>query len=151
MVHLEVSINDADVIRMLSGIEGRGKNLQPAMKAIGEYVVRRTEERFENEQDPEGNPWKPLSKATLKRKKGTKILTESSNLRDRVTYDADSDSVRVGTVVIYSAVHQKGIGRRSSLGTRREMPAIPARPFLGANDEDQKEFAEIVREHLLRG
>ena len=142
-ITLSIDVRDDETRRLFMQLERRGANTRTAMASIGEYMLRRTDERFSAEEDPEGNPWQPLSPATLKKKKHTKILTESSNLRSRIVYDADVDSVALGTNVIYGAIHQ--LGGKAGKGHK---VTIPARPYLGVNDEDLKEFIEILADHL---
>ena len=142
-ITLSVKIKDDEARSLFAQLERRGANTRIAMASIGEYMLRRTDERFSAEKDPEGNPWQPLSEETLKKKKHTKILTESSNLRSRIVYKADVDSVALGTNVIYGAIHQLG----GKAGRGRKV-TIPARPYLGVNDEDLREFVEILADHL---
>ena len=142
-ITLTVQVQDKEVRSLFTTLERRGGNTRIAMASIGEYMLRRTDERFSAEKDPEGNPWQPLSPETLKTKKHPKILTESSNLRSRIVYDADVTSVAIGTNVIYGAIHQLG----GKAGRGRKV-TIPARPYLGVNDEDLREFAEILADHL---
>ena len=59
------------------------------------------------------------------------------------------ESVEIGTDLVYAAVHQFGIGERSVIETGRQMPAIPARPFLGVRDEDWDEIEQVILDHFL--
>ena len=61
-------------------------------------------------------------------------------LRDLLHYQADADSLQFGHEPMYGATHQFGDPRRN----------IPARPFLGISEEDEREITEILAEHLDR-
>ncbi len=138
------TIEDRNIKELFRNVAGRIEDMAPAMRSFGEYMIRETYERFNKEEDPEGNPWKPLSAITLKHKKHTKILTESSNLRDRIVYEADSKSLTIGTNVIYSSIHQLG----GQAGKNRAVK-IDARPYLGFNDQDQEEFLQNLNNYVL--
>lgn len=143
-ITLTVKIKDKTVRRLFARLEQRTGNPRPVLASIGEYIVRRTDEHFAAEQDPWGHPWKALSPRTLERKRHYKILTESSNLRSRVVYQVGVGFVEIGTNVIYGAIHQLG----GKAGKGRKV-TIPARPFLGVNDDDEQEFEVILTDYLM--
>ena len=144
-VTLSITVDDKAVRSLLAEIQRRGASPRPALKAIGEYMLRRTDERFRAETDPDGNPWQPLSAATLEKKKpGLKILQGDTNLlRDEINYRVDSSSVGIGTALDYGAIQQ--LGGKAGRGHK---VTIPARPYLGVNDADLKEFAAILADYL---
>jgi len=132
------------------------RNLRPAMRDIGEHMLRSVQRNF----DAEGRPvrWQPLAASTLMRKvggkrrstkkrgglrsaaarrlRGNKILTATGRLRRSISYRASARQVLIGTNVIYAATHQFGRGR------------IPARPFLLVQDEDKQKARSILLEHV---
>ena len=162
-ISLNIEVNDHNVQNLLADTQRRLQNMSPAFKNIGEYMIRQREELFRDEKAPDGTPWTPLAQSTLnsifrkkKRSKkaalrsvtNKKILTQDHHLR-RTVYRAASDHVVVGpdkTSQAYAAIHQFG----GKAGRGRKV-LIPARPHLGVNDEDKKEFIEIIREHLISG
>ncbi len=156
---IEIVVDDRKILRELERLAKATGNLRPALKNIGDYLQRSTWERFDAQKDPSGKPWAPLHPVTLARKKGKKILVESSRLRDSVVYRADDDEVRVGTNVAYAAIHQFG-GKIKPRGGRAlffpgashpvSSVTIPARPFLGISDEDRSEILDIIRDHVSR-
>ena len=120
-------------------------NLQPYWQLVGMYVQRQTiRERFNKEQSPEGQKWKPLSHATIRRrkkhhKKGSmKILQDTGELRRSIAYEANNDSVRVGSKLKYARTHQFGRGN------------IPARPFLGVTESEKQHITSMFRQYLKR-
>jgi phage virion morphogenesis protein len=168
-IAMKTTIDDRQVRELMRKLQVRARDLDPALKDIGEYMLIETEARFAGEHDPEGRPWTPLKVRTLygssRGKKYTKkgrltkrfsnyvakrkILTDSHNLRSRIVYQLGRGSVAIGTNVIYARVHQEG-AEFSILKTRARI-RIPARPYLGANAQNRREFVAIVKDHLLRG
>lgn len=145
-VTLSVSIQDQAVRRLFEKLSQRTGNLRPALMSMGEYMVRRTFERFGKEQDPWGRPWRTLSKRTLERKKpGLKILQGTTSLlRDTNVYKlVGGSSVEIGNNRIYGAIQQ--LGGKAGRGHK---VTIPARPYLGVNDRDEKEFEAILTDYL---
>ena len=166
---LSIEIDDQGVMELLSVTQEKMRDLTPAFKNIGEYMIRERETWFREERDPEGRPWQKLKVRTYyslfkKRKrytkKGTltkgfqrflgrrKILTQDHHLRTTV-YKAGPDQVVISpdkTSKDYAAIHQFG-----GLAGRGHKAKIPARRHLGFNDENKREFLEIIREHLLSG
>jgi phage virion morphogenesis protein len=153
MANLRVEFTIAEAADLIEGLEGRLGDLTPAMKAVGEYMLVRTRERFDNEVDPDGQGWQALAPSTVESKQrrktkpgkrarvragATDILKESWLLRDTIAYNADSTSVRVGTPQEYGVFHQSDEPRSK----------IPQRKFLGVNAEDLAEINEIVTDYL---
>ncbi|WP_155321193.1 phage virion morphogenesis protein [Desulfosarcina ovata] len=173
-ISFQIYADEQPLRRYLKRIENRLESPRPVLASIGEYMLRRTEERFFAQKDPQGKAWKKLSPVTLKTKKHTKILTESGNLRGRIVYRLEPGAVVIGTNVVYGAIHQLGGTIRKNVQVRihwrimnrafgRPIPArhvmvdsherkmdltIPARPFLGVNDEDRQEFENILIDYL---
>ncbi|WP_051361141.1 phage virion morphogenesis protein [Desulfuromonas sp. TF] len=158
-----IQIDDTEVRAALQRAQAATGNLSPVMKAIGERMVRSTEERFETETAPDGTRWEPLAASSLGsgfKKKKTKqdgtltaafsrylasrqILTRSGELRGSIYSRPGSDQVSIGTGKVYAAIHQLG----GKAGRGRKV-AIPARPFLGVTDADRVEILELLREHM---
>src|SRR5690606_10662975 len=80
------------------------------MAQIGEKLVQTTRLRFDTQQSPDGVMWPKLAPATLKKKhkNANKILTLRGYLRGSLRWQADSNSVEIGTNKIYAAIHQFG-------------------------------------------
>ena len=142
-VKLHITAQDKQFRAALQRLERATRDLTPAFNDIGEYLIQSVEERFNSQHDPTGTAWTPLAASTLKKKRHRKILTESTDLRGSQTYQADADELAFGTVKIYGAIHQ--LGGKAGRGRRVE---IPARPYLGLNDEDEDEIGKILVDHL---
>jgi phage virion morphogenesis protein len=164
-------IQDRDIQRALQRLEKKAGDLHPCLKNIGEYLVESTQERFTNEEDPAGKKWAALKESTKKQKKHTKILTESSGLRDSIIYAVRNNGLRVGTNKIYGAAHQFGIDKDIAVPAHKRLvkvvfkkpikfpvwaevkphnrnPKLPAREFLGFSADDRVEILAITRDFL---
>ena len=125
------------------------QNMRQFWSSVGMYVQRQTiRERFNKEQSPEGQKWKPLAESTKRRKKRhkrgqMKILHDTGALRRSIAYEAGNNSVKVGSVLKYARTHQFGRGK------------IPARPFLGVTESEKKHivsmFGTYIKRHILGG
>ncbi|HET6569097.1 MAG TPA: phage virion morphogenesis protein [Rhodothermales bacterium] len=90
-ITLRYTVDDSEFKAATERLKGRAINLKPILKVTGEYMLLQVDDRFKGEHDPDGKPWQPLAAATLRRKKGKKILQESGNrggLRGSITYKA---------------------------------------------------------------
>lgn len=140
--------------------------LQAPLAEIGEDLVESTKQRFDTSTAPDGSRWAPNSMATIMgllegssgnfrkdgriSKKGAtrvankKPLVASGDLQKYIRYAVAGDSLFVGTNRFAgqwdggAAVHQFG----SKDGS------IPARPFLGADDQDIAGMLEVLGRYL---
>lgn len=145
----------------------------PLLKTMGKVLTKSTDERFSKEQDPQGNKWKELKPSTRKRKKNSKILTESTKLRDGISDQLDGDdTLLVGSDSPYGAIHQlggeikqegvtlhlKGTGRNTRFArpgegdrtkTVNRTIKMPARTFLGVSRADEEELLATAGDYLM--
>lgn len=145
----------------------------PALKAMGAYLVKETDQRFTDQKGPDGTKWQEVKPATRKRKKNPKILTESTKLRDGISDQLEGDdTLLVGSDSPYGAIHQlggeikqegmtlhlKGKGRNTRFAKKgqhdRTMTVnrtikMPARPFLGVSKADETELLAIAGDYLM--
>ncbi len=143
MIKLSVTL-DADMAKAtLAALKSKMKNMTPVMKTVGQVIRASIQRNFEHGGRPEG--WIRLSPATLKKRRGNKILVDTARLKNSIKIQASSDKVIVGTNVIYAAIHHFG----GQAGRGRKV-TIPARPFMLVQDEDWKEINEVSADYLLR-
>lgn len=118
-----------------------------AMAEIAGYLEEITRDNFNNQRAPSGQAWQALSPSykEYKKKLGVpidKILHgQTLNLRDHMHASWSDTEARISTAgetSKYAATHQFGDPKRN----------IPARPFLGVNDENTQEILEILRSYL---
>lgn len=158
MTQITYSIDDSQTRATLSDLLAASQDLTPAMEGIGSYLVFSTQQRFEDQRGPDGTPWPPSIRAQLE---GGVTLTKSARLKQSQTYQASSRSVEAGTNVIYAGVHQGGAiiraktarGLRFRIGdqwVRKESVEILARPFLGINEEDERDIQLELEDYLAQ-
>lgn len=143
-------MHDQDLMDLVSRMGSRVNNMTPVMRNFGQYMILRTEERFEDEETPEGVRWQPLSQVTLAMKAQNndidKILQAQGNLLLSITPRGLKDGVKISSNMVYAAIHQFG----GNAG-RAHKVKIPARPYLGFNSEDLDEFKRIVKDWIILG
>lgn len=152
------------VTAALDRLAGAAVDATPAMAQIAGYLETEIEYRFQSETDPAGLPWKPsLRVAGYTRKDGERIegdggqtLTLHGDLRRSMRSNFGADFAEAGPEAsggagVYAAIHQFG-GRitpragkalRTPFGPRGAV-TIPARPYLGWNDDTRDEVEHIV-------
>ena len=131
------------LIGLLNDFAKQGKQLEPALAEIGEYLIESHQERFRLQVAPNGELWEPLAPETIERKGNDDILRDRGTKADTLAYQLSSNQLDFGTSLEYAATHQFG----------REQDGIPARPFLGLSTgafNDTDEIVKILQEHLLR-
>ncbi len=150
----------------LENIDMRKTNL-----VLAEAIRASTLERFRNEESPDGTKWEP-SKRTSTSRKREKILTNTGRLRRSINSKSDRKGFAVGTNVVYGATHQFGdenrelgpltikakngkalkfnVGGKDIFVKKVHIPSlkvsIPARPFLGINEDDIEEIRATLIE-----
>lgn len=173
---IDVTISDSGTLaalqRLISGIE----NTEPAMRAIGEYIMELSKQSFEKSASPSGVRWAPNTETTIlqylnqsggnyrrdgrlsakgvQRAAGKKpLIGASKDLSRQFSYVADANSVTVSNTMVYAAMQQFG-------GSRAQFPhlwgSIPARPFMpvdanGVLDEVAARHALSAVEDYING
>ncbi|MDC8012929.1 phage virion morphogenesis protein [Tahibacter soli] len=138
---------DAAARVRLTELIKRGTNTRPLMLEIGYELVRSTLQRFDDEVDPDGNPWVELKPATLARKKGSKKLIEDGFLRGGIAVlEATDGFVEIGADREYAAIHQFGGSSNMAPGAAAILP----RPYLGISSEDARRVSRIIVENLVQ-
>ncbi|HFQ5202483.1 TPA: phage virion morphogenesis protein [Vibrio vulnificus] len=150
-VRYSVRLNDSEIQEALNQLIKRGSNLMPAMMEIGEELLISHDQRFRDQKSPDGVPWAPLSETTksLKTKNIDTILVLNGLLSGTLNYQAASDNLLFGSPLEYAATHQ--FGRVTSPNSMIPNKAIPARPFLGVDENDREMILETLSDYLLNG
>lgn len=143
---------DFDVSSLQEWIEERiekVKDLDRVKEDIADVLLTSTQENFDNEQEPNGTPWEPLSTVTVeyksRRDRYTNMLYDDGLLQGTIDTEINSKGVRVGSIkgnVPYARIHQKG-----GMAGRNHKVRIPARPYLGMNDKLRRKIKMIIKEH----
>ena len=138
---IRVDINDADARKLLNELRGRMRDMTPVMDAVGAVYASGAQQRFVDQVDPDGKPWKPLSPVTLARRRkagrgGVQILRDTGRLMNSISYSTAGNTVTVFTNVAYGATHQYGLN------------GIQQRRFLGQNKGDDQAALEVLQGYL---
>lgn len=143
---------DPELIGRLRALEEA--DIAGAMAAAGEAIRTSVLERFDTGKDPEGRAWKKSIRA---QQDGGKTLSASRDLATSIHVESSVKGVEVGTNKEYAAIHQfggtiraKGDGLlRFKIGDQwisKKSIKMPARPYLGINEEDIREITHIIED-----
>lgn len=154
-----VTLDDAAVQAAFAEARARSVDLRPAYRSMGQAAVAQTRRRFLNSRAPDGSTWKPSRKTG-----GQTLIGKGLLLRSISARQPTHSGIEVGSNRIYAGIHQTGgvIRAKTAKGLRfrvgsnggwvvRRQVEIPARPYLGASDQDQAEFAEIGLRYVAGG
>ncbi len=140
------------VINRFLIIESSIKNLEPAFKASGVYMLGSIERNFKAQGRPQ--KWQSLAPSTLARRRsgkgkgGPQILIDEGLLKGSVTssdaMQTGSDSMIIGTNKVQAARMHFGYPG----GEGRGRSKTPARPFLLFQTEDVDAIETIFNRHL---
>lgn len=162
-----VRLNWGGLDKAFLGAVERLADREILMHGIGEMLRSGTVQRFEDEEAPDGTPWKPSLRATpsedrrtavrrdargrrlkgsgrlIKGRAGGKTLTDTAQLRESIDYRVSpaGDEVRVGSNLPYARVHQMG-------GKAGRGVILPARPYLGISKQDAEDIQEAVTDFI---
>ena len=136
-------------------------DLTPVMDEIGEYMVEATKQRFVEGRGPDGVPWAPKRPATIEaarrnplRGNDPRPLHGLGSLKGSIAQRAGPDHVEIGANRIYAGVMQfgadKGAFGATATGSAIPWGDIPARPFLGGDDDDRDAIAAIASGWIAR-
>lgn len=149
MTAVTLEINDYDLLAALTQLARHVDHLEPALTEIGDTVKASIQLNFREQHDPDGEPWQPLSPATLeqRRKKGTgaQMLRDTGLLNRSITYNADDTAVEIGSDKIYANMMHFGGKKSDYIWLWGD---IPARPFVGVSEADRAEILALLRHHL---
>lgn len=154
-ISIIVDVTDEAIRKAFSRLESGMERTEPLMDAIGTGVAGSTHMRFATQTDPEGASWTALNPGYAAGKRNSRILTESGRLRDSINAQSSKNEARVGTNLVYSAIHQFGgtITPKSSshlffriggVPVAAKSVTIPARPYLGISADDETMIANVV-------
>ncbi|KUY86862.1 virion morphogenesis protein, partial [Burkholderia sp. RF4-BP95] len=106
---VEIEIDDSRYAATMARVRALMQDASPVTALIAGLMADAVEENFAQQGRPK---WLGLSPKTLKRRReeaGTgKILQRSGRLASSITPAHDATTARVGTNVVYAAIHQFG-------------------------------------------
>ncbi|MGR2850381.1 phage virion morphogenesis protein [Vibrio vulnificus] len=149
-VRYSIEMNEAAVQAKFKELLERTEHMEPAMMEIGEELLISHDQRFRDQRSPDGVPWAPLSETTksLKTKNVDTILVLNRFLSRTLNYQASSDNLLFGSPLEYAATHQ--FGRTTTPNSMIPNKAIPARPFLGVDENDRQMILRVLSDYLLK-
>lgn len=138
-----------NVQRVLINASDKVSNTTPLMKEIGNYLYNITRDSFDEEKDPNGRNWSPLSNATTKSKTTSKMLYQEGDLQDKFIYEVSKNEIVIGTNANYNGYSYPSVHQ---FGTKDGK--TPARAFMPITldgklyDDVENELGEIVVEFI---
>ncbi len=155
-VALQLTLTRDEVSPALARMLAAAGDLSEAMDDIGVRMVSNTEERFGTESGPDGKRWQPSYRAKTT---GGRTLTDRGILSGSITHRYGPRSVEWGSNLIYARIHQRGGTIRAKNAGALHFPigngyaivkqvTLPARPYLGYDDEDRRDVEEVLVAHL---
>ena len=129
------------------------------MEGIGRLVQGQTRRRISSEKTaPDGSAWRA-------NRAGTSTLLASGALYDSIDYAASTNSVIVGSGLVYARIHQEGGVIRPKNGSALKFwwvsggftnfaivksVTMPRRQYLGLSADNQDEIVEATEDWLSR-
>ncbi|MEN3795083.1 phage virion morphogenesis protein [Aeromonas caviae] len=131
----------ADAHELLAKLYQKTGDLSEPLADIGEGLMLSHRDRWDAQENPEGEPWAPLSEKYRARKPrhADEILRLNDDLRDTLDYQVDPQALYFGTPMVYGAAHQFG----------RPEINLPERRVLGLSDGDKQSVLEMLEGYLV--
>lgn len=175
---ITITVESAVVEAALDRLARAARDLRPAMRDIGGLLEKETDDNFRAQGRPHWKPLSQATilnrlmgkdregrskgissvlrkdgdlRASAKRKLegGLAILQDTGALRSSIRAHSDRDSVTIGSVLEYAAIHQFG-----GMAGRGKKVRIPARPFIpvdrdgNLSPEAERGVLAAIYEHL---
>lgn len=109
---IRIEVADAEIAAAMQRLADTGRDMRPAFEDIGGALLFSTQNRFQAQSGPEGQPWAPFAPSTRRRMPESRrpgvLLRDRGRLYSSLTFAAETDAVEVGTNVVYAGIHQFG-------------------------------------------
>jgi phage gpG-like protein len=172
---MQVELQDQELaLAQLGDLIARTANPTSLFENIGLSLVTSTQHRFDTSTAVDGSPWPPSLRVIAH---GGKTLILSGRLYRSITFLASASGVEIGTNVIYAAIQQlgglisraartatlhfktlasgqqrfskkKGSTHSSEVSIGAFTYQMPARPFIGLDDDDDAAILRISESWL---
>lgn len=139
-ITIRAEIEDGGIRKKLAALIALGRDPSPAMRDIATYGENSTRERFRMQISPSGERWKPSLRVQLH---GGKTLTKDGHLAGSISSRSGRSFAEWGSNRVYAAIHQLG----GKAGRGRKV-TIPARPYLGMNDENAADIMDLLQARI---
>ena len=148
-VAVEINLTEVEKLaQKLNSFILSGSDTRRLLNSLGGVIKEQTEERFDIQKDPQGDPWRELTEAYKKRKiRGDKnhdrssggiLVREGLMLSSLEHQKKGSDSILFGSPREYAVHHQSPFSRKR----RRE--------FLGFSTNNIAELQDAVARFMMR-
>lgn len=149
-------VGDKHIFKVLAKLQAPEER-KALLQAVGAYGVSSTQQRFIDQKNPEGLPWKKSRRAATG---GGQTLRKSTRLFQSFVSSATASAVEWGTNVAYAGIHHfggvikaknaKNLMFRGLNGgfTSVKQVVIPARPYLGINAIDAQRITQVAGKWL---
>ncbi|GAB4299911.1 MAG: hypothetical protein Kow0096_19610 [Thiohalomonadaceae bacterium] len=152
---IKIEINDAQVMDALNRLLAAGHDLSEPMADIARLLTNVTEDAFQTETDPWGNPWQDLADSTkaARAKRGHwpgRILQVSGGLAGSLTGNSGPDWAEAGFGKEYATIHQ--LGGQAGRGGKATIPARPSLPMNEAGElppDVSSDILDILQDYLM--
>lgn len=147
--HFRIDVDDTAAQAELKRLVDRGEDVSTPFKIVGDYLLREMwPRRFDEKRSPDGIDWAPVSPAYAARKRSglatqdpgdaksrnpADLLQLTGALSDFPRWQLDGNALEFGVNTLWAATHQFGDPSRN----------IPARPYMGLDEQDQAEVKRI--------
>lgn len=150
---IAIEVDDADVRAAFAKLAKAGEDQETYLNAIGAVLVSAIKLRFHTGSGVDGTPWAPVLRG------GVPLRNTGTHLMNTTSYRVDGKAVVVGVAPRWAAIHHFGgtiraktapwlvfkIGNRWA---RKKEVTIPARPFLGINQDDKDAILDVLSQRF---
>ena len=155
-IAVQIQVKDEGVLAVLGRLALDNDTKHELLDLIGINESENTRLRFSDQQGPDGVPWEPSLRVKLN---GGDTLRDTGRLMNSITHRTGDTYVEIGTNVDYAAmmhgggtIHATGGGYlKFNIGgawASKRSVTIPARPFLGLDDEGETEVIDLIDEFI---
>ena len=156
---MKMAWNTAEADAVFAELAARMTDMTPVMEDIGEIMIESTRQNFAESSSADGIPWAPKSQATMDAYaargdsvSAAPLIGPSRTLSTTIFSQPSSSSIRWGSNLIQAGVMQFGAAKgefgTASNGSPIPWGDIPARPFIGVGEEDERQIIEKVEDWL---
>lgn len=171
---IEISLIDAEFRKTMAALRAATVDLSPLMTKLAGHLAAASKRAFDHETDPNtGEPWAPLRASTIKSRAARgytgKKLQATGLLAASIRPTSGGDFAQITVASPYGIFHQLGTGPYTiepkgkkalawpdGLGSHREVrrkvnhPGLPARPFVGVDEQTIADIRDEVRRYYQK-
>lgn len=159
-IGVRITTTDGHALAAMAQLMMTAENKTRLFDEIGTSLAESARMRFIDQAGPDGQPWQPSVRA---QRQGGETLRDKGILMNSITHVVLPDGVEYGTNVPYAGPLHFGAEIRAVNGpflrfkipgggwVRKKAVTLPARPFLGLNDEDEQTVSGIITTFLQAG